>query len=115
MSTGTLPHACANDRQKALKRDGLSPLSEASAMSTDRDGPDTDAPEAARADVPMLATRTIAELERSATILCVDEPESELHHWINLADVLVARAKQIRQMVERVAIEWITANGPTRM
>ncbi len=67
------------------------------------------------ADVPMLATHTVTELERSATLLCVEEPEADLHAWLNLADVLTARAKQIRQAVERVAIEWIEVHGPLRM
>ncbi len=69
----------------------------------------------AAADVPMLATHTVGELERGATLLCVEEPEADLHAWLNLADVLTARAKQIRQTVERVAIEWIELHGPLRM
>jgi hypothetical protein len=63
-------------------------------------------------NVPMLATHTINDLEQKAAILCVDEPEIELHNWLNLTSVLVARARQIRQQIEQIAIKWIEANGP---
>jgi hypothetical protein len=69
--------------------------------------------DAGAADAPLLATRTIGQIEAAATILSVDEPETALHAWLDLTDVLLARARQVRQMIESLAIEWISANGPT--
>ncbi len=66
-------------------------------------------------NLPMLATHTIAAIEQSASALCVDEPENDLQQWLNLSEVLTTRAREIRQMVERIAIQWINANGPMRM
>ena len=59
------------------------------------------------AAVPMLSTHTISQLEHAAAVLLVDEPEVLLHEWLNLSAVLLAQAKQIRQRVEQLAVEWI--------
>ena len=64
------------------------------------------------ADVPMLAHSTINEIEDRAMALLIDEPEVDLQSWLNLSSVLMARAKQIRQRVEQIAVKWIEANGP---
>jgi hypothetical protein len=66
-------------------------------------------------DVPMLATHTVGDLEATAAALRADEPEIEIQNWLNLTTVLVARAKEIRRMVEQVAIEWINKNGPVQV
>jgi hypothetical protein len=81
----------------------------------DNDTPaSTDRPDNVEAaEAPLLATRTISQIEAAATILSVVEPETTLHAWLDLTDVLLARARQVRQMVERLAVEWISANGPT--
>jgi hypothetical protein len=63
-------------------------------------------------NMPMLATHTLNDLEQTAATLCVDEPEIELHNWLNLTSVLLARARQIRKQIEQITIKWIEANGP---
>ncbi|HEX8342822.1 MAG TPA: hypothetical protein VF624_18105 [Tepidisphaeraceae bacterium] len=64
---------------------------------------------------PMVSNQTLAQIEQSAAILLVEEPEAELLHWLNLSAVLLASAKQIRQRVEQVAIGWIEQNGPVEV
>ena len=63
-------------------------------------------------DVPMLANSTISEVEQAATLLCADEPETEMQSWLNLSAVLTARVRLIRQQIEEVAVKWVETYGP---
>lgn len=58
-----------------------------------------------------LADRTIADVERDLAVLTTAHPEADVLHWLNLSEVLLARAAQIRRQVEQVTINWIMENG----
>jgi hypothetical protein len=81
-------------------------------MTTDDDIDQIEDSDTTTAEVPMLATSTIRQVEDAAMVLCVDEPEVELQSWLNLSSVLTARVKQIRQRIEQIAIKHIETHGP---
>jgi hypothetical protein len=58
-----------------------------------------------------LASCTIADVERDLATLTTAHPEADVLRWLNLSDVLLDRAHEIRQRVERVTIDWIIENG----
>jgi len=75
------------------------------------DGIVTDTTHAAQTGV--LATLTLAEVERRVTVLAPPAMTAdEVAYWLDLSAVLVARAREVRRAVEAAALAWIEANGP---
>ena len=61
----------------------------------------------------VLATLTVAEVERRVTVLAPPAMTAdEVAYWLDLSAVLVARAKEVRRAVETATLAWIEANGP---
>ena len=60
-----------------------------------------------------LAGLSIAAVEERVNALASDvAEEEEVVNWLNLTEVLLQRAREIRGHMEQVAIEWIEIHGP---
>lgn len=54
---------------------------------------------------------SIDELELALGAISEHHNRDGLIEWLNITELLLCRAKVLRQNAERLAIEWITANG----
>ena len=76
------------------------------------DDPGGTAAAAGEAASGVLATLTVAEVERRVTVLAPPAMTAdEVAYWLDLSAVLVTRAKEVRRAVETAALAWIDVNG----
>lgn len=58
-----------------------------------------------------LATLTLSQVEQLVDSLPAPLHEDQILQWLMLSQLLLQRAKAIRQRVEEIAIDWIKGNG----
>jgi hypothetical protein len=66
-----------------------------------------------RENTRSLTGLSVAAVEERVNALAPDAAgEEEIVNWLNLTEVLLQRAREIRHRMEQVAVEWIQLHGP---